>query len=149
MVEYLEVGPWGRSNVDTHLHEGLITSGQLTANTDSSRPAWIVLSARHQELQPPVGYVVSLVRLHERGFNAPAGWFMWGLCYHYGMELHNFSPNAMSQAATFVGICEGFLGVPVSWDLWLHLFRAELFTLAAGGKGRRRPVRTGGLVIAL
>jgi hypothetical protein len=35
---------------------------------------------------------------------------MCGLCYHYGVELHNFAPNAISQAATFVGVCEGFLG---------------------------------------
>jgi hypothetical protein len=52
--------------------------------------------------------------LHERGFNAPGGRFMRGLYYHYGVELHNFSPNAISQAATFKGVYEGFLGVPVS-----------------------------------
>jgi hypothetical protein len=55
---------------------------------------------------------------------------MGGLCYHYGVELHNFAPNAISQAATFVGVCEGFLGVPANWDLWVHLFRAELHTLS-------------------
>jgi hypothetical protein len=27
----------------------------------------------------------------------------------------------------FVGVYEGFLGIPVNWDLWIHLFRAELF----------------------
>jgi hypothetical protein len=42
---------------------------------------------------------------------------MWGLCYHYGVELHNFAPNTISQAATFIGICEGLLGIPVNWDL--------------------------------
>jgi hypothetical protein len=73
---------------------------------------------------------------------------MRGLCYHYGVELHNFAPNSISQAATFVGICEGFLGVPISWDLWLHLFRGELFT-AGGGKGKHRPVRAGGLTFSL
>jgi hypothetical protein len=57
-----------------------------------------------------VSYVVSFVRFHERGFTAPASRFMRGLCYHYGVELHNFTPNAISQAATFVGVCEGFLG---------------------------------------
>jgi hypothetical protein len=78
----------------------------------------------------------------------PASKFMRGLCYHYGVELHNFAPNSISHAATFVGICEGFLGVPVSWDLWLHLFRGELFT-AGGGKGKRRPIHVGGLTFAL
>jgi hypothetical protein len=36
---------------------------------------------------------------------------------HYEVELHNFAPNAISQTATFAGICEGFLGIPVNWDL--------------------------------
>jgi hypothetical protein len=33
------------------------------------------------------------------------------------VELHNFTPNAISQATTFVGVCEGFMGIPVNWDL--------------------------------
>jgi hypothetical protein len=66
---------------------------------------------------------------------------MWGLCYHYGVELHSFAPNAVSQAATFVGVCEGFLGISVNWDLWIHLFRAELHTLATGETRVRRAVR--------
>jgi hypothetical protein len=70
--------------------------------------------------------VVSFICLHERGFNTPASKFMRGLCYHYGVELHNFAPNSILQAATFVGVCKGFLGVSVSWYLWIHLFRGAL-----------------------
>jgi hypothetical protein len=47
----------------------------------------------------------------------PASHFMRGLCYHYGVELHNFALNTISQAATFVYMCEGFLGIPANWDL--------------------------------
>jgi hypothetical protein len=65
------------------------------------------------------------------------------------VELHNFAPNAISQAATFVGICEGFLGIPVNWDLWVHLFRAELHTLDTGETRVRRVVRVGGLTFTL
>jgi hypothetical protein len=39
---------------------------------------------------------------------------MRGLYYHYGVELHNFASNTISQAATFVGVCEGFLGILVN-----------------------------------
>jgi hypothetical protein len=74
---------------------------------------------------------------------------MWGLCYHYGVELHNFARNAISQAATFVAVCEGFLGIPVNWYLWVHLFRAELHTLATGEAWVRRAVRADGLTFAL
>jgi hypothetical protein len=66
-----------------------------------------------------------------------------------GVELHNFAPYAISHAATFVGICEGFLGIRVNWDLWVHLFRVELHTLSTGETRVRRAVRIGGLTIAL
>jgi hypothetical protein len=54
------------------------------------------------------------MRFHERGFATPTSSFLRGLCYHYGMELQNFAPNAIPQAATFVSVCEGFLGIPVN-----------------------------------
>jgi hypothetical protein len=47
---------------------------------------------------------------------------MRGLCYHYEVGLHNFAPNAISQAVTFVAVCEVFMGVHASWDLWVRLF---------------------------
>jgi hypothetical protein len=74
---------------------------------------------------------------------------MRGLCHHYGVELHNFSPNAISQAACFIAVCEGFLGVPANWDPWVHLFPGELPTLATGKKGMHRAVRTDVLTLAL
>jgi hypothetical protein len=74
---------------------------------------------------------------------------MRALCFHYGVELHNFAPNAISQAATFVGVCEGFLRIPVNWNLWIHLFRGELFTQSTSEPRTRRAVRAGGLSLAL
>jgi hypothetical protein len=93
--------------------------------------------------------VVSFVRFHERDFMAPASRFMRALCHHYGVELHNFAPSTISQEATFVGVCEGFLGIPVNWDLWIHLFRAELFTLPTTETRTRRAVRAGGMSLAV
>jgi hypothetical protein len=98
---------------------------------------------------PPNGYVVSFIRFHERGFMAPASRFMRALCLHYSVELHNFAPNAISQAATFVSVCEGFLGIPVNWDLWVHLFRGELFTQSTSEPRTRRTVCAGGLSLAM
>jgi hypothetical protein len=116
---------------------------------DGQPAEWIVPSERDRVPNPPFGYVVSFVRFHECGFAAPASRFMRALCYHYGVELHNFMLNAISQAATFVGVCEGFLGIPVNWDLWVHLFRAELHTLATSEPRTRRAARVGGLSLAL
>jgi hypothetical protein len=127
----------------------LVNGGQLAPNVEGQPPAWIVPPATDREPNPPYDYVVSFIRHHERGFTAPASRFMRGLCHHYGVGLHNFAPNAISQADTFVGVCEGFLGIPVNWDLWVHLFRAELHTVAMAETRVRRPVRAGGLSISL
>jgi hypothetical protein len=130
------------------LHE-LENGGQLAPNVDGQPAAWIVPLATDREPNPPYGYIISFVRFHERGFTAPASRFMRRLCYHYDVELHNFAPNAISQAATFVGVCEGFLGIPANWDLWVHLFCAELHTLTTPSPKVRRAVRAGGVSIAL
>ena len=92
---------------------------------------------RRDRAEAPQVYVVSFVRLHERGFGIPVSKFMRALCDHYGAELHNFSPNAISQAAVFVAVCEGYLGIEVHWDLWIHLFRGELFVESGRGQPRR------------
>jgi hypothetical protein len=64
-------------------------------------------------------------------------------------SVHNFTLNAISQAATFVGVCEGFLGIPTKWDLWVHLFRVELNALSTPEPRVRRTVRAGGMSISL
>jgi hypothetical protein len=127
----------------------LVAGGQLVVNVDAQPADWIMPSERDRVPNPPFGYVVSFVRFHERGCAAPASRFMQALCYHYGVELHNFTPNAISQAATFVDVCEGFLGIPVNWDLWVHLFRAELHTPATSEQRTRRAARVGGLSLTL
>jgi hypothetical protein len=140
---------WPCSTATRFALSELVTAGQLAANEDGRPAAWIEPPARDREPNLPYGYVVSFIRFHERGFAAPASPFMRALCYHYGVELHNFTSNAISQAAMFVGVCEGFLGVPVNWDLWVHLFRAELHTLATPEPKTRRTVRVGDMTIAL
>jgi hypothetical protein len=140
---------WHRSTVMDFALNELVNGDQLALNVDGQPPAWTVPPAADREPNPPFGYVVSFVRHHEHGFIAPASCFMRGLCHHYGVELHNFTPNAISQAATFVGVYEGFLVILVNWDLWVHLFRAELHTLTTLEPPVRRAVRAGGLSISL
>jgi hypothetical protein len=148
-ITVIDPPAWERSTATTLSLNLLVAGGQLAANVDGQPAEWIVPSERDQVPNPPFGYIVSFVRFHERGFAAPASHFMRALCYHYGVELHNFTPNVISQAATFVGVCEGFLGIPVNWDLWVHLFRAELHTLATSEPRTRRVARAGGLSLAL
>jgi hypothetical protein len=102
--------PWPRSTATRLSLSELVTAGQLAVNEDGRPAAWIVPQPSEREPNPPYGYVVSFIHFHERGFTAPASRFMRALCYHYGVELHNFTPNAISQAATFVGVCEASWG---------------------------------------
>jgi hypothetical protein len=148
-IQVLDPLSWHRSTVtEFALHE-LENGGQLAPNLDGQPPTWIVPPAADREPNPPFGYVVSFIRHNERGFAAPASRFMRGLYHHYGVELHNFAPNAISQAATFVGVCEGFLGIPANWDLWVHLFRVELHTLTTPEPRMRHVVRACGMSISL
>ena len=117
MADVQEPLPWG----EIHHHR----SGFGAASRGQAASAEPQFSGAGVDL--PAGYVVSLVRLHERGFGVPVGRFMRALCDYYGAELHNFSPNSISQAAVFVAVCEGYPGIKAHWDLWIHLFRGELF----------------------
>jgi hypothetical protein len=127
----------------------LENEGLLRRRTSQSSPEWIAPPASHREPQPPEGYVVSFAKFHRHGLGAPPSRFMRALCFHYGVELQHFSPNAITVAAVFVAVCEGYLGMMPHWDLWLHLYRGELFNAPTGTTGVRKPVRAGCLNLVL
>jgi hypothetical protein len=95
------------------------------------------------------GYVVSFIPFHEQGFGVPASRFMRALLHYYGVELHNFNPNSIAQTAIFAAVCEGFLGIDPHWDLWTHLFSAELFASTTEAKKVRMAVRASGCTLQL
>jgi len=123
--------------------------GLLRPRTSSSRPEWIAPVADHLEPRPPKGYVVSFAKFHHHGLGAPLSRFMRALCHHYGVELQHFSPNAVTAAAVFAAVCEGYLGMMPHQDLWLHLYRGELFNAPGGSARVRKPVRAGCLNLVL
>jgi hypothetical protein len=135
--------PWPFSTMTASDLEDLVGEGLLRPLTDEQRPEWIP-PVGGAAPSPPPGYVVSFVSFHERGFGVPASHFMRVILYHYGVELHNLSPNSISQAAIFVAVCEGYLGIAPHWDLWTHLFFAELFASPSGERKVRSAVRAGG-----
>jgi hypothetical protein len=65
------------------------------------------------------------------------------------VELHNLSPNSISQAAIFVAVCEGYLGIDPHWDLWTHFFSSELFASPTGERRVHAAVRAGGCILQL
>jgi hypothetical protein len=129
--------PWPFSTVTADDLEDLVAEGLLRPLSDERQPEWIP-PASGAAPSPPPGYVVSFVSFHERGFGVPASRFMRAILYNYEVELHNLSTNSISQAAIFVAVCEGYLGIAPHWDLWTHLFSAGAFCFADGGeKGPR------------
>jgi hypothetical protein len=144
MSDVQEPLSWGMSAV----LEQLVADRLLPVNISSERPVWIPPRPEETKPNPHEGYVVSLVRLHERGFGVPVGRFMRALCEYYGVELHNFSPNSISQAAVFVAVWEGYLGIEAHWDMWIHLFRGELYVENVRGQPKRF-ARAGGLMLHL
>ena len=85
--------------------------GLLCPRVSSSRPEWIAPVADHREPRLPKGYVVSFAKFHRYGLGSPPSRFMRALCHNYGVELQHFSPNAITAAAFFAAVCEGYLGM--------------------------------------
>ena len=111
MSDVQEPLSWGKSTATAAVLEQLVAERLLPMNNNSERPAWIPPRPEETEPNPPDGYIVSLMRLHEKGFALPVGRFMRALCDYYGLELPNFGPNSILQAAVFVALCEGYLGI--------------------------------------
>jgi hypothetical protein len=118
--------PWPFSTVTTDDLEALVAEGLLRPLSGDSQPEWMDPPSGVAP-SPPPGYVVSFVSFHERGFGVPASRFMRAILHVYGVELHNLSPNSISQAAIFAAVCEGYLGIDPS-------LLCGAFCLADGGK---------------
>ena len=142
----IEADAWGQSDVSMETLQSLVDDSLLQPVIDSNRPEWVALSGE-PEPRPHDGYVVSFMSFHERSLSLPADRFMRALLHYYGVELHNFNPNSIAQAAIFVAICEGYLGIAPHWELWLHLFRAGHTTKPAGMTGTRKAMRASGCTL--
>jgi hypothetical protein len=141
--QILPADVWARSSVIERKLEELVHDGLLRPRASRTQPEWRVPSSDHREPALPEGYVVSFVAFHERGLGVPLSHFMRALLHYYKVELHHLAPNSISQAAIFVAVCEGYLGMEPHWNLWLHLFKAEQFAKKAGERGVRRAVHAG------
>jgi hypothetical protein len=140
--------PWPFSTFTADDLEDLVAEGLLRPLSDERQSEWTPPPSGAAP-SPPSGYVVSFVSFHERGFGVPASRFMRAILHNYEVELHNLSPNSISQAAIFAAVCKGYLGIDPHWDLWTHFFSAELFALPPGERRVRTAVRAGGCILQL
>jgi hypothetical protein len=140
--------PWPFSTVMVDDLEALVVDGLLRPLSGDPQPEWMAPPSGAAP-SPPLGYVLSFVSFHERGFGVPASRFMRAILHFYGVELHNLNPNSIAQAAIFAAVCEGFLGIDPHWDLWTHLFSAKPFASTTGEKRVRMAVQAGGCILQL
>jgi hypothetical protein len=144
--------PWPFSTVAVEDLEALVANGLLRPLSGGPQPEWYakgMWSVSSPSMWSVSGYVVSFIPFHERGFGVPASRFMRSLLHHYRVELHNFNPNSIAQAAIFAVVCEGFLGIDPHWDLWTHLFSEKFFAATTDAKKVRMAVRAGGCTLQL
>ena len=133
-------------NVSKAALEARVKGGLLRPITDEGAPEWIVPPVNNREPNLPPGYVVCFLSFLEWGFGTPANRLIRAILHYYEVELHNLNPNSVMQAAVFSMVCEGFLGIPPHWYLWLHLFKLEM---SCRNEGEKRPLRAGGCTLQL
>jgi hypothetical protein len=46
--------------------------------------------------------------------------------HHYKIELQHLNPNEIQHIATFVTLCEGYLGIEPHFELWKYFFTVSL-----------------------
>jgi hypothetical protein len=46
--------------------------------------------------------------------------------HHYKIELQHLNPNEIQHIATFVTLCEGYLGIEPHFELWKYFFVVSL-----------------------
>jgi hypothetical protein len=108
---------WTQSNVSRK--QLLVEAGQLPPLTTIVE--WKVPSDESVP-RPPRGYVVSFMAFHERGFSVPAGRFICGVLFEYGLQLQHLNPNSIQQMAAFKAMCEGYLGISAHWHIFRYFF---------------------------
>jgi hypothetical protein len=63
---------------------------------------------------------------HKRGFTSPPHQFLCRLLDYYNIKLQHLNQNGIQHQATFVMLCEGYLGISPHFDLWQHFFAVNL-----------------------
>ena len=67
-----------------------------------------------------------------RGLGLPASGFFRSFLEFHGLQPHHLTPNTVVLLAAFATLCEGFLGVLPTIELWGEFFYSKLGTQAAG-----------------
>ena len=67
-----------------------------------------------------------------RGLGLPASGFFRSFLEFHGIQPHHLTPNTVVLLSTFATLCEGFLGVLPTIELWGEFFSSKLGTHITG-----------------
>ena len=67
-----------------------------------------------------------------RGLGLPASGFFRSFLEFHGLQPYHLTPNTVVLLAAFATLCEGFLSVLPTVELWGEFFQSKLGTHVAG-----------------
>ena len=67
-----------------------------------------------------------------RGLGLPASGFFRSFLEFHSLQPHHLAPNTMVLLSAFATLCEGFLGILPTIELWGEFFSSKLGTHIAG-----------------
>ena len=122
-------GTWDGSEVDDDLTEFLRKTRRL--------PGTHLVRARTtpaKEISPaPEEGEWVIFRSHlMRGLGLPASGFFLSFLEFHGLQPHHLTPNTVVLLSAFATLCEGFLGVLPTIELWGEFFSSKLGAHVAG-----------------
>jgi hypothetical protein len=106
-----------QENLQNLMSLGYMTAAELATSRVPEGPA---------SLAPTGGYVMACATFYERGFSVPSHRFLRSLPQFYGLELHHLTPSGILHMATFVSLCEAYIGIEPNFDLCNYFFGARL-----------------------
>ena len=106
------------SNVTTEEITQFRATRRLPRETDVS----VRLPRGEQRPRPEGQERVVFLTHFERGFGLPASTFFRMFLEFFGLQPHHLGVGAIVQLSGFVTLCEGYLGVEPTIDLWARFF---------------------------
>ena len=100
---------WVSSAVEEGELQSMAFDGVLPPSSEDA-PAW--RSALGDPSPTPIRDERVLLSSHiSRGFSLPPSAFLIEILDHYGLQLHNITPNSLLYISGFVALFEGYLGI--------------------------------------
>ena len=129
-------GDWDGSNV----HDDHVDFLRDTRRLPSADKVEVRLApAREIRPEPQEGKRVVFRSHFLRGFGLPVSAFFRSCLEFYQLQPHHLTPNAVVLLSAFVTLCEGYLGVLPTLELWGEFFQSKLGTRVWGVRLRQAP----------